>query len=194
MNILCVQSYVKPSLSLCVFFMSIFFVCSFVFSLFLLNLCFLCMSHVVDLATKDLQRPKMMMMMLQRNDIIVLLYFLVLLLLSRCIMSSSEELIELVKKLKRERSFISAEQKHIQEQYTQVTNVRRTSSISTSLSAAIKTSRTSSTSPMDHISSAFDSFDIDLSESIRSERSSKIRAAVYSNSRQNHFYRFTQIF
>lgn len=35
-------------------------------------------------------------------------------------MSSSEELIELVKKLKRERSFVYAEQKHIREQYTQV--------------------------------------------------------------------------
>jgi hypothetical protein len=35
-------------------------------------------------------------------------------------MSSSEELIELVRKLKRERSFVSAEQKHIREQYTQV--------------------------------------------------------------------------
>ena len=38
----------------------------------------------------------------------------------RCIMSSSEELIELVRKLKRERSFVQAEQKHIREQYTQV--------------------------------------------------------------------------
>lgn len=38
----------------------------------------------------------------------------------RCIMTSSEELIELVKRLKRERSFISAEQKRIREQYTQV--------------------------------------------------------------------------
>ncbi len=35
-------------------------------------------------------------------------------------MSSSEELIELVKKLKRERSFVYAEQKHIREQYAQV--------------------------------------------------------------------------
>ncbi len=35
-------------------------------------------------------------------------------------MSSSEELIELVRKLKRERSFVYAEQKHIREQYTQV--------------------------------------------------------------------------
>ena len=39
---------------------------------------------------------------------------------ARCVMSSSEELIELVRKLKRERSFIYAEQKHIREQYTQV--------------------------------------------------------------------------
>ena len=39
-------------------------------------------------------------------------------------MSSSEELIELVKKLKRERSFIVAEQKHIQEQFTQVKSIR----------------------------------------------------------------------
>ncbi len=35
-------------------------------------------------------------------------------------MSSSEELIELVRKLKRERSFVYAEQKRIREQYTQV--------------------------------------------------------------------------
>ncbi|CAF3758135.1 unnamed protein product [Rotaria socialis] len=35
-------------------------------------------------------------------------------------MTSSEELIELVKKLKRERSFVSAEQKRIREQYTQL--------------------------------------------------------------------------
>ncbi|CAF1359859.1 unnamed protein product, partial [Adineta ricciae] len=35
-------------------------------------------------------------------------------------MSSSEELLELVKKLKRERSFVSAEQKHIREQYIQL--------------------------------------------------------------------------
>lgn len=35
-------------------------------------------------------------------------------------MSSSEELIELVRKLKRERSFVYAEHKHIREQYTQV--------------------------------------------------------------------------
>ena len=35
-------------------------------------------------------------------------------------MSSSEELIELVKKLKRERTFISTEQKQIQEQFSQV--------------------------------------------------------------------------
>ncbi|CAF3700377.1 unnamed protein product, partial [Rotaria sordida] len=35
-------------------------------------------------------------------------------------MTSSEELIELVKKLKRERSFVSAEQKHIREQYAQL--------------------------------------------------------------------------
>jgi hypothetical protein len=35
-------------------------------------------------------------------------------------MSSSEELIELVRKLKRERSFVYTEQKHIRDQYTQV--------------------------------------------------------------------------
>lgn len=35
-------------------------------------------------------------------------------------MTSSEELIELVKKLKRERSFVNAEQKRIREQYIQV--------------------------------------------------------------------------
>lgn len=35
-------------------------------------------------------------------------------------MSASEELIELVRKLKRERSFVYAEQKHIREHYTQV--------------------------------------------------------------------------
>jgi hypothetical protein len=51
--------------------------------------------------------------MMKRNDIIVLFF-------DRCIMSSSEELIELVKKLKRERSFVYAEQKHIREQYAQV--------------------------------------------------------------------------
>ena len=38
----------------------------------------------------------------------------------RCVMSSSEELIELVRKLKRERSFVYAEQKRIREHYTQV--------------------------------------------------------------------------
>ncbi|CAF3722697.1 unnamed protein product [Adineta steineri] len=38
-------------------------------------------------------------------------------------MSSSDELIELVKKLKRERSFVYAEQKHIREQYTQLLKV-----------------------------------------------------------------------
>lgn len=42
----------------------------------------------------------------------------------RCVMSSSEELIELVRKLKRERSFVYAEQKRIREQYTQVRNRR----------------------------------------------------------------------
>jgi len=53
-------------------------------------------------------------LMMKRNDIIVLFFF------GRCVMSSSEELIELVKKLKRERSFVYAEQKHIREQYAQV--------------------------------------------------------------------------
>ncbi len=38
-------------------------------------------------------------------------------------MSSSEELIELVKKLKRERSFVYTEQRHIREQYNQVIKI-----------------------------------------------------------------------
>lgn len=55
--------------------------------------------------------------MMKRNDIIVLFFF------DRCVMSSSEELIELVKKLKRERSFVYTEQKHIREQYSQVIHI-----------------------------------------------------------------------
>lgn len=39
-------------------------------------------------------------------------------------MSSSEELIELVRRLKRERSFVYTEQKRIREQYTQVSHRR----------------------------------------------------------------------
>ena len=52
----------------------------------------------------------------KENDLIVCVFFS----LARCVMSSSEELIELVRKLKRERSFVHAEQKHIREQYIQV--------------------------------------------------------------------------
>lgn len=51
-------------------------------------------------------------------------FFLSLSFFGRCVMSSSEELIELVRKLKRERSFVYAEQKRIREQYTQVRNRR----------------------------------------------------------------------
>ena len=40
-------------------------------------------------------------------------------------MSSSEELTELVKKLKRERSFVFAEQKRIREQYAQVSEPKK---------------------------------------------------------------------
>jgi hypothetical protein len=110
------------------------------------------------------------------------------LLIDRCRMSSStEELIELVKKLKRERSFILAEQKHIQEQYAHVnrmhmhcTHVERVGLFSC---LAFETCRTCSTSSMDNLSSTLYTYVVDLSSSVRTKHTSKSSITIYTNAR-----------